>query len=529
MFEVREVLRLWLAGEGFRSIERLSAVDRKTVRRYVQAAVELGLDRDDSEEQLGDEFIGRVVEAVRPHRRDGRGQAWRVIEAHHDQLERWLVREKLTVVKAHEFLERQGVVVPQRTLHRYALEVLGVGRGRGTTVRVADGEPGDELQVDFGRMGLVFDPAAGRDRVAHALIFTAGVSRHCFVWLSFTQTLEAVIDGFEAAWAFFGGVFRTVVPDNLKAIVESADPLEPRLNQAFVEYAQARGFRIDPARVRRPQDKPRVERAVQFVRGSFFAGEAFVDLADAQRRAETWCRERAGMRTHGTTQQRPAEHFAAEEQAKLGPAPMQPYDLPRYATAKVHRDHHIEVARALYSIPGNLIGQRVDVRADRQLVRVFHRGQLVKVHPRQRPGGRCTDPADLPSGKEVYALRDLARLQAMAAAHGPAVGDYAAALLDTPLPWTKMRQVYALLGLAKKWGSARVDAACARALELEVVNVGKIGRILQAGTERAEPVQPGLPGTVIAGRFARDRDHFTVRAARTVEAAFAAALDEDDQ
>jgi hypothetical protein len=209
------------------------------------------------------------------------------------------------------------------------------------------------------------------------------------------------------------------------------------------------------------------------------------------------------------------------------PAPQQRYDLPRYATAKVHRDHHIEVARALYSVPGNLIGQRVDVRADRQLVRVFHRGVLVKVHPRQEPGRRSTDPADLPSGKEVYALRDLARLQTMAAAHGPAVDAYAAALLDTPLPWTKMRQVYALLGLAKKWGSERVDAACARALELDVVNVNKIGRILDAGTEHVE-LQPARPGTVIAGRFARGAEHFAV--GRTPEAivtdAFAAALED---
>ena len=114
------------------------------------------------------------------------------------------------------------------------------------------------------------------------------------MWLSFRQTTEAVIDGCEAAWAFFGGCFATVIPDNMSAIVDDADALEPRLNQAFVEYAQSRGFRIDPARVRRPQDKPRVERTVPFVRNSFFAGETFIDLADAQRRVEEWCRERAG-------------------------------------------------------------------------------------------------------------------------------------------------------------------------------------------------------------------------------------------
>ena len=192
-----------------------------------------------------------------------------------------------------------------------------------------------------------------------------------------------VIDGFEAAWAFFGGVFATVIPDNLSAVVDEADPLEPRLNQAFVEYAQARGFRVDPARVRRPQDKPRVERAVSFVRDSFFAGETFVDLADAQRRAEQWCLGRAGMRDPWHHPVPAARGVRLEEQPRLLPAPTALYDLPIYARPKVHRDHHVEVAKALYSVPGNLIGAHVDVRADRQLVRLFHRGQLVKVHPRQ--------------------------------------------------------------------------------------------------------------------------------------------------
>jgi transposase len=355
VFEVREVLRLWLRGEGFRATERLAGVDRKTVRRYVAAAVELGVVRDGGEGQLSDELIGSVVEAVRPHRVDGHGDGWRLLVANHDVIVEWLKNDGLTVRKAHELLGRRGVVVPERTLHRYALEVCDVGRGRrGSTMRVADGEPGGEVQIDFGRLGLVSDPAVGRCRVCHALVFTPVVSRYSFVWLSFRQTIDDVIAGCEAAWAFFGGVFATVIPDNMKAIVERSDSLEPRLNQAFVEYAQSRGFVIDPARVRSPQDKPRVERVVPFVRQSFFAGEAFVDLTDAQRRAETWCRERAGMRIHGTIQARPVEVFRIEEQSRLRPAPTASYDVPIYTTAKVHRDHHIEVAKALYSNPGEL-------------------------------------------------------------------------------------------------------------------------------------------------------------------------------
>jgi hypothetical protein len=514
VFEVREVLRLWLRGEGQRPISRLAGMDRKTVRRYIDAAVELGLDRAGDEDQLTDLLLGQVVEKVRPHRIDGRGEARRLLDGQRDQLEKWLDTEGLTVVKVHELLERQGVVVPARTLHRYALEELGIGRSvRSSTVRVNDGEPGDELQVDFGKLGRIPDPETGRQRDLWALVFTPVVSRFSFVWLTHRQTLEDVIAGFEAAWAFFGGIFATVIPDNMKTIVDRADPLDPRLNQAFVEYAQARGFVIDPARVRSPQDKPRVERVVPYVRNNFFAGETFIDLADAQRRVEVWCRQRAGMRVHGTTQLRPVEHFRLEEAPVLEPAPSSPYDVPIYATAKVHRDHHIEVAKALYSIPGNLIGTRVDVRADRSLVRVFSRGQLIKIHPRQAPGGRSTDPEDLPSDKTIYAMRDLDKLQRLAAGHGPAIGAYATALLDIPLPWTKMRQVYALLGLVKKWGPERVNAACERALDAEAINVPLIGRMLERGTENGEdpPARTAPAGTVVAPRFARDDSHFAVR------------------
>jgi transposase len=506
VFEVREVLRLWLAGESLRGIERLALLDRKTIRRYVEAAQAAGVVRGGGEGQLSDEVIGQVVEAVRPHRFDGHGAAWRVLGEHHDQIKDWVDAE-LTAVKIHELLGRLGVVVPLRTVQRYVLVVCGRSRGQGPTVRVLDGEPGDECQVDFGRMGLVADPATGRNRVTWALIFTACYSRHQFVWLTHRQTTEAVIEGCEAAWAFFGGVFRTVIPDNMEAIVDHADTVEPRINQAFAEYAQAREFRIDPTRVRHPKDKPRVERAVHYVRHSMFAGETFIDLADARRHAEHWCATTAGLRVHGTIQARPVEVFAAEEQPRLLPAPTATYDLPHYGTAKVHRDHHIEVARALYSLPTRLIGHRVQVRADRDLVRVFHRGQLVKVHPRQAPGGRSTDADDLPAEKTVYAMRDLARLQSMAASNGSAIGTYAAALLDVPLPWTRMRSVYALLGLVKKWGPERVDAACASALELEVINVRLIGRMLERGRETTT-IQPSLPGTVITARFARDPAEF---------------------
>lgn len=508
VIEVREILRLWLRDEmGQRKIADVVGCDRKTARRYIDAAVDAGLVRDGDEGQLTDGLIATVVTSVRPDRPSGHGAAWEACAGEHDRIKEWLAGG-LKLTKVHDLLARRGVVVPYRTLHRYAAERLEFGR-QPVTVRVADGEPGEELQVDFGKMGMLFDPQAGRRRTVWALIFTAVVSRHTFVWLSFRQTIDDVIDGFEAAWVFYGGIFKVVIPDNLKAIVDRADALNPRINATFLEYAQARGFVIDPARVRKPQDKPRVERTVAYVRDSFWAGEDFVDLADAQRRAEVWCRVKAGMRIHGTTRARPAEAFALLEAPELLPAPEGRYDTPTWTTAKVHRDHHIQVAKALYSVPGDLIGQQVTVRVDSALIKILFRGQVVKIHPRQGPGGRCTDPTDLPSELTAYALRDLDSLTAKASRHGPAIGTYAAALLDVPLPWTRMRTVYRLLSLVDKFGADRIEAACVRALECETVDVGLIARMVQRAVEN-DPPPAAVNVVAAAGRFARDPSEFAI-------------------
>ncbi|MGV9867442.1 hypothetical protein [Rhodococcus koreensis] len=159
--------------------------------------------------------------------------------------------------------------MPYRTLHRFATERCGFGR-RDTTVRVVDGDPGSECQIDFGYLGYLTDPETGRRRKVHALIFTAVYSRHMFVWLMYSQTLAAMIAGCAAAWTFFGGVFRVLIPDNLRAVVTEADAVIPRLSQGWLDYAQHTGFVTDPARIRSPKDKPRVAYCTssgRFVRG----------------------------------------------------------------------------------------------------------------------------------------------------------------------------------------------------------------------------------------------------------------------
>ncbi len=255
-----------------------------------------------------------------------------------------------------------------------------------------------------------------------------------------------------------------------------------------------------------------MERAVQYVRRNFWDGETFTSIEQAQQAVTVWCLRTAGTRIHGSTCARPVEVFTTEEQPLLLAVPGA-YDVPVFKAVKVHRDFHAEVAKALYSLPEQWIGTTVDVRADCELVKFYHRGVLVKVHPRQPAGGRSTDRADLPEHKVGYALRDLTTLIATCAAYGPPnVGIYAERILDDPLPWTRMRTVYRLQGLVRRYGAQRVEQACSVALDLDVVSVNKIASMLERATENATP--PVLPLAVgqTATRFSRDPSEFSTTA-----------------
>jgi hypothetical protein len=227
-----------------------------------------------------------------------------------------------------------------------------------------------------------------------------------------------------------------------------------------------------------------------------------------RRSAEVWCRDVAGMRIHGTTRRVPREVFEAEELCQLRPAPEEPFDVPRWTEAKVHPDHHVQVARALYSVPTEYVGRTLRVRADSKTVRLYAGNQMIKLHLRVPAGKRSTDPADYPVGKAPYARRSVEGLIAKAHDHGAHIGAYAEQLLAGPLPWTRMRQAYGLLRLCDRYGSSKVDAHCARALAFDVIDVPKIERMLKQARQAEDEAPPGRVVPLPASRFARDPASF---------------------
>jgi hypothetical protein len=214
------------------------------------------------------------------------------------------------------------------------------------------------------------------------------------------------------------------------------------------------------------------------------------------------------MRRHTRTGRMPREHFEAEERAALKPAPSASYDLPLWADPKVARDQHAQVARALYSLPTRWVGTRLRARADSVTVRFYHGAELVKTHPRQRPGGRSTDPNDFPAEKSAYARRDVAFLERQATRHGEGIGRFAHALLEGPLPWTRMRRVYALIGLAKRYGDTRVEAACTTALAAEMFDVRRLERMLQQAT--AVPTATAPARVIPLARYLRPPQQYAL-------------------
>ena len=489
MLEVIEVVRMWLSQRSKKEIARQLSLDVKTVRRYVRTAAECGLEQVEGPAALTEEFTASLMEKLAPGGGRSRGVGWSLCEKHRDFISSRL-KSGLRLTKIRKLLRRQEVFVSYATLHRFAVQELDFS-SHAPTLPVVDGEPGQELQFDTGWVGSLGPALLGRRRRFRAFIFTAVRSRHRFVYPVFQETTEQAIEACEAAWEFFSGVFRVLIVDNAKAIVDKADPLGARLNRTFREYAQARGFFVDTTRVRAPRDKARVERTVSTVRDDCFAGERLYDLEQARAHARTWCLEDYGMRRHSTTQRLPLEHFEAEERLVLLPAPTEPYDTPLWCEPKVGRDHFAQIAKALYSLPSHFIGKKLSARADRSTVRFYDKNVLVKTHPRKAPGERSIDRSDFPEHKAAYAFRDLDFLTRKATGHGKAVGEFAHRLLQTELPWTRMRQVYALLGLVRRFGDVRVNHACGIALEADMLDVRKLRRLLElavvSSSEHASP------------------------------------------
>jgi hypothetical protein len=243
------------------------------------------------------------------------------------------------------------------------------------------------------------------------------------------------------------------------------------------------------------RDKATIEAHQRYIRSSFFAGRSWASLAAMTADAETWCVRVAGQRRPRPLEGRTvAEVFAAEEAGALLPLPEAPFEPATWSRPKVAPDAHVVVGRTLYSVPYRLIGKRLDARAAVGMVEFFLDGELVKTHV-FTPRGRRTDWADLPEHKAGFFMRTPAWCQAQAGMVGPACAALTGELLAVNALF-RLRQAQGVLRLGQRYGDARLEAACARALEAGDPSYRTVKGILAAGTEH-DGVQLPLPGVAV--------------------------------
>lgn len=496
----KEIIYRLRAKESERSIARDLEISRPTVHKYkIKAEVEGFLDKG---RRLpgGEEIAESLGPAPRPPRVPSTVEGYRqVVQKYLDQgLEMTAILQRLR--------EDHGYQGSYSSVRRF-VQHLQPGEPE-SYVRVHC-EPGEEMQVDFGSVGQMYDPVTGKMRKAYVFVATLGYSRHQYAEIVFDQKVNTWIGLHRRALAFFGGVPRRVVMDNLKAAVVKALVLDPLLGEAYRKLAQHYHFLISPNRPRTPRHKGKVENGVNYVKRNFFAGQEFVDIDTANLRLKAWVMETAGVREHGTTHQAPLKVFGEVERAALQALPAEPFDLCDIRLAKVHSDCHIVVENSYYSVPYRWVGNQVEVHIHERVVEIYAGQELVRTHRRAaRKGQWRTEMEDYPPYKAQYLLKTPQYCLQAARRIGPNTSQVAEQLLsDRPLD--RLRSVQAILALADSVGPTRLEAACGRALYFGDPHYRRIKDILNAALDREplpDPVVPAPKQQVFA--FSRSPKEF---------------------
>lgn len=471
MIELDELLFRWQQGENISQLSRSLGQSRQTVRAYLRRAEHEGLTRDADDTRRAEvvRAMLRKAPAVASPARDE-------LAPWSEQIRQWLEEPDMTVKQVWRLLCRKGLKASYQSVNRFVQEHVTPATPR-TTVRL-ETPAGRQAQVDFGKVKV---------RVGETLVWlwvfimTLSYSRHRFVRFVARQDLSSWLDCHVRAFEFFGGVPETILLDNLKAGVVRPDLYDPTINRAYAELERHYGFVADPAKVRTPEHKGKVERSVPVVRQQLVAGRHYADLAELNEAALLWCQDEVGTVSHGTTQEPPLVRFERDERKSLKSLPTASFANPTWAECKVHPDHHIVFERSYYSVPTRYVGKTVWVRATFRLVEIFCNDELIKTHSRAyRKGTWQTDQNDYPPQAKAFLFFHPAHCKAKAAELGPEVSRMMEAILaDNAL--RNLRKGQALLRLGDKYGPERLNEACRHLLAFDSTQLKRLQQILERG------------------------------------------------
>jgi len=345
-------------------------------------------------------------------------------------------------------------------------------------------EPGAEAQIDFGKGAPIVTPAGKRKR-PHLFRMVLSHSRKGYSEVVPRQTTESFLRCIENAFWHFGGVTKTLVPDNLKAAVLKADFYDPDLNPKIVAFCEHHGTVLLPTRVRTPRHKGKIERGVDYVQSNALKGRTFSSLAEQNAFLQEWEATVADTRIHGTTRKQVGRVFAEVEKAALLPLPAGRFPSFQEAKRIVSRDGHVEVAKAYYSAPPEFVGRTVWARWDGRTVRLFDQQmRQIAIHPQREPGRFNTHAKHIAPEKRSGIERGAAAWLKSAHAIGAHAGRWAQTILDQR-GVHGVRVVMGLVSLTRRHPAHAVDQACRVACSHGANRLRDIRNLLK----RSEPAQ----------------------------------------
>jgi transposase len=498
MYEYRQVLHRMRLGDSDRAIAESGLMGRAKCGRFRALALRQGWLEAAA---LPDDAALWAVLAPTPSANPTRQSLSR---EHCEQIRQWVEQGVWGTTIFRTLVERFGFTGSYSSVRRLVQKL----RGRPPKATcILDFAPGEAAQVDFGKGPRILDALTGVLKTTWVFVMTLCFSRHMYAEIVADQTVATWLACHRRALEFFNGVPRRLIVDNPKCAITRACFRDPEVQRSYGELAEGYGFLISPCPPREPQMKGRVESGVKYVKRGFMPLREYRSLADANRQLMRWVLETAGNRCHGTTHQKPLSLFAEVEKPLLAPLPDVPVQPAVWSRLKLHGDCHVRLGKCLYSAPFRLVHRELWARATETTVSLFYDLELVAVHPRLRqPGSRATVDEHLPPEAIAYKLQDPQWCLRQAEAVGPGCHHLIETLFaDRVLD--HLRAAQGVIGLGRKYGPARLESACRRALLYDNPRYRTVKSILEQGLDHGTPTDEpprALAATYTrAGRFLR--------------------------
>jgi transposase len=363
--------------------------------------------------------------------------------------------------------------------------VRRLGQTGALPFRRMESAPGEEAQVDFGSGAPILLPD-GKRRRTHVFRIVLSHSRKGYSEAVYRQTTEEFLRCLENAFWSWGGVPKTLVLDNLKAGVEQPDWYDPELNPKLRSFAAHYNLAALPTKPRMPRHKGKTESGVGYVKGNALQGHVFHALEEQNVHLLTWETTVADVRIHGTTRQQVVKVFAEMERPALQPLPAERFPFFHEGRRSVHRDGHVEVERAYYSVPPEYLTRRVWVRWDSRLVRIFNdRFEQLAVHIKQQPGRFSTQTPHIAAAKISGVERGAAWLLSQVQKLGPHCVRWAEAMMAAR-GIEGVRVLQGLLSLGRQHPGETLEKACEIAVSYGAFRLRTIRALLKRQPPKQE-------------------------------------------